>query len=130
MAADGKLSAAILEQPLDAETIRVLIMDNGFKQIFHDTIELTANCDGEMIYEKENGDHESSSFKKGDTFTFEATDKKLEKGRMTLKPEDGEGITVTSLERGQGQPVYSGSVEVKAEEGGLVLINELYLEDY
>ena len=56
MAADGKLSAAILEQPLDAETIRVLIMDNGFKQIFHDTIELTANCDGEMIYEKENGD--------------------------------------------------------------------------
>ena len=52
MAADGKLSAAILEQPLDAETIRVLIMDNGFKQIFHDTIELTANCDGEMIYEK------------------------------------------------------------------------------
>ena len=69
-------------------------MDNGFKQIFHDTIELTANCDGEMIYEKENGDHESSSFKKGDTFTFEATDKKLEKGRMTLKPEDGEGITV------------------------------------
>ncbi len=130
VAADGKLSAAILEQPLDAETIRVLIMDNGFKQIFHDTIELTANCDGEMIYEKENGDHESSSFKKGDTFTFEATDKKLEKGRMTLKPEDGEGIIVTSLERGQGQPVYSGSVEVKAEEGGLVLINELYLEDY
>ena len=72
----------------------------------------------------------TGSFKKGDTFTFEATDKKLEKGRMTLKPEDGEGITVTSLERGQGQPVYSGSVEVKAEEGGLVLINELYLEDY
>ena len=80
VAADGKLCAAILEQPLDAETIRVLIMDNGFKQIFHDTIELTANCDGEMVYEKENGDHESSSFKKGDTFTFEATDKKLENG--------------------------------------------------
>lgn len=28
------------------------------------------------------------------------------------------------------QPTYSGSIEVKAEEGGLVLINELYLEDY
>ncbi len=86
---------------------------------------------GKLIYEKENGENqESSSFKKGDTFTFEATDKKLENGRMTLKPEDSEGITVTSLERGQGQPTYSGSIEVKAEEGGLVLINELYLEDY
>ena len=130
VAADGKLCAAVLEQPFDAETIRVLIMDNGFKQIFHDTIELTANCDGELIYEKENGENQESSFKKGDTFSYEASDKKLENGRMILKPEDSEGITVTSLERGQGQPTYSGSIEVKAEEGGLVLINELYLEDY
>ena len=73
MAADGKLCAAVLEQPFDAETIRVLIMDNGFKQIFHDTIELTANCDGELIYEKENGENQESSFKKGDTFSYEAS---------------------------------------------------------
>ena len=130
VAAEGKVCGAILEQPLDADTIRVLIMDNGFKQIFHDNIELTANCNGEMIYEKENGDHESSSFKQGDTFSFEAADKKLENGRMILKPEDNEGLTVTSLERGQGKPTYSGSMEVKAEKDGLVLINELYLEDY
>ena len=69
-------------------------MDNGFKQIFHDTIELTANCDGELIYEKENGENQESSFKKGDTFSYEASDKKLENGRMILKPEDSEGITV------------------------------------
>lgn len=130
VAADGKLCAAILEQPLDADTIRVLIMDNGFKKISHDSISMTANCDGEMVYEKENGDHDSSFFKKGDTFIFKASDKKLENGRMILKPEDSEGITITSLERGQGQPTYSGSMEIKAENDGLVLINELYLEDY
>ena len=34
VAADGKLCAAVLEQPFDAETIRVLIMDNGLSRSF------------------------------------------------------------------------------------------------
>ena len=49
---------------------------------------------------------------------------------MTIKPDGEEGITICSIERSQGQPVYSGSLEIKKESDGLVLINELYLEDY
>ncbi len=35
VAADGKLCAALLERPFDARTIRVLLMDTGFKNLFH-----------------------------------------------------------------------------------------------
>jgi len=62
--------------------------------------------------------------------TLTAEDERLKHGRMTIIPEKEEGITIRSLERAQGQPVYSGSLEIKKEEEGLVLINELYLEDY
>ena len=34
VAADGKLCAAPLERPFDARTIRVLLMDTGFKNLF------------------------------------------------------------------------------------------------
>lgn len=35
VAADGKLCAALLEREFDAKTIRVLLMDTGFKSVFH-----------------------------------------------------------------------------------------------
>src|SRR5699024_9658334 len=33
-------------------------------------------------------------------------------------------------ERGYGKPSYCGHLEVTDEEGGLALVNELYVEDY
>lgn len=35
-----------------------------------------------------------------------------------------------SMNRSYGNPVYSGRLEISREDGGLVLVNELYLEDY
>ena len=50
---------------------------------------------------------------------------------MIFEPEDQEkGIRVISMNRSYGNPVYSGRLEISREDGGLVLVNELYLEDY
>ncbi len=61
-------------------------------------------------------------------------------GRIVLAPSDGRvvfcpadesaGIRVASVTRGQGAPVCPGRLEVSCEESGLVLVNELYMEDY
>ena len=130
MAADGKLCAALLERPFDARTIRVLLMDTGFKNLFHKKAELELNCDARLVCKNDDGDSKESTLKKGEVLTLTAEDERLKHGRMTIIPEKEEGITICSLERAQGQPVYSGSLEIKKEEEGLVLINELYLEDY
>ena len=130
VAADGKLCAALLERPFDARTIRVLLMDTGFKNLFHKKAELELNCDARLVCKNDDGDSKESTLKKGEVLTLTAEDERLKHGRMTIIPEKEEGITICSLERAQGQPVYSGSLEIKKEEEGLVLINELYLEDY
>ena len=55
----------------------------------------------------------------------------FQNGRVIFEPEDQEkGIRVISMNRSYGNPVYSGRLEISREDGGLVLVNELYLEDY
>ena len=113
VAADGKLCAALLERPFDARTIRVLLMDTGFKNLFHKKAELELNCDARLVCKNDDGDSKESTLKKGEVLTLTAEDERLKHGRMTIIPEKEEGITIRSLERAQGQPVYSGSLEIK-----------------
>ena len=49
---------------------------------------------------------------------------------IILNPDNPDGVTITSIERSQGTPVYTGKMEIKACDEGLVLVNDLYLEDY
>ena len=39
-------------------------------------------------------------------------------------------ITVHSLERAQGMPVYPGHMEITEESDGLLLLNEVDIEEY
>ena len=124
--ADGRICAGLAMHPFEAETIRVLVMDTGFHSIFHDTITLEFLSPGVMVIgEKE------QSFKAGDTVTFHSGDSKLAKNRIAFRPTDESvGIRVSTLSRGNGTPEYPGRLEIKQEPDGLVLVNELYLEDY
>ncbi len=44
--------------------------------------------------------------------------------------EEAGKISVTSLEKADGNPAYAGNMEIFREKDGLVLVNELSLEDY
>ncbi len=124
--ADGKLCAALIVRSAGADRIRVMIMDEGFHSLFHSKLELEFLCDGVM----RQGDTETE-YKAGDTLVLEAGDELLQNGRLILTPADqSQGIRICSLTRGQGTPVYEGRLEVVEDAKGLVLINELYLEDY
>lgn len=124
--ADGKLCAALTMRSFQADTIRVLIMDTGFESIFHDTVELEFLCSGSYIVNKKEKD-----FSVGDTLTLTADHELLKEGRIVFEPDDEmKGIRITSMERSYGIPVYPGRLEVVKAEDGLVIINELYLEDY
>lgn len=124
--ADGKLCAALIVRPFQADTIRVLVMNTNFASIFHDRIQLEFLSNGVYV-----ADEKEYPFSVGETMTLEPGDSLFDKGRIIFEPEDKEkGIRVLSIERSKGIPVYTGRLEVAREEDSLVLVNELYLENY
>lgn len=130
VAADGQLCAALLEREFDAKTIRVLIMDTGFKNLFHPSADITLNSPAQIEYENSKGKTEMERVEAGTRLTIGPGDERLKYGRMVITPDGEEGITLNSVERSQGAPSYGGKLEIKECDQGVVLINDLYLEDY
>lgn len=92
----------------EPETIRVLLMDTGYQSYYH----------GEAVVSAA-----------GETYAYTPDSPELSDGPVILEG-GGQGICVTSISR-QGQaPVYEGTLEIHAGDGGLLLINELPLETY
>ena len=128
--ADGKICAALTTEKPDINMIRVLIMTNGFKSLFHDTI--TLSCDSMAVLEYgDEKDAKTESIAAGETVTIKPGDSRLASGRLTFRSaNEGGMITVHSLERAQGMPVYPGHMEITEESDGLLLLNEVDLEEY
>lgn len=130
VAAGGKLCGALVERKFDAKTIRVLLMDDGFKNITHQSVDLTVHGPAVLEYDLEPGKTGSQELADGDRVVLSPGDKRLAGGRLVIRPSADNGITINSINRSYGNPTYSGSLEVRETAGGLVLVNDLYLEDY
>ena len=123
--AKGKICAVLSVRDLKADTIRVLLMDDGFKSLYHGSVRLL--CDAPLQFTQ--GDFQQT-IPAGKEICVSAGDGQCGGGRILLEPENGAEISVLSLNRAQGTPSYAGRLELIETENGLVLINELYLEDY
>lgn len=128
--ADGEICAALTTEKPDIDKIRVLIMTDGFSSLYHDRIVLS--CDTPAVLEYGDGANQTKrQLSAGESVTVERGDARLANGRMSLRPLDEDGaITVSSLKRGQGTPVYPGHMEITEEADGLLLLNEVDLEEY
>lgn len=122
----GKISAALITEAIKAENIRVLLETSGFKDIYHDKVEFTATSD--FTVSTKTAEH---TYKKGEAVTIEPEDEQFKDGRITVKTSSEDAkIELLSLERSYGNPKYRGSLEISKEEKGLILINELPVEEY
>lgn len=122
----GKISAALITESIKAQNIRVLISTNGYQSYYHNKVELTATSD--YILSCEDTEKE---YKKGEVVTIEPGNALLSQGRInvTTKEEDGR-IQIRSIERSVGIPSYRGSIEIAVGDRGLLVVNELPLEEY
>lgn len=96
----------------DAECplIRVLIKTNGFEQITHSLVELSVA---------------------GKVFKIAPDDPRFQSGTICIEPKNpGERITINSLTRGCGTPSYRGKLELFSTAEGIVIVNEVPLEEY
>lgn len=123
---DGKISAAIITESIKAENIRVLLKTSDYKGLYHSSIEFTATSDFTVSTK-----NKEKSYKKGDKVTVKKGDKLFDDGRITIKTskEDAK-IKILSINRSYGNPKYRGSIEISEEDNGLIVVNELPLEEY
>ena len=128
--ANGEICAALTTDKPEMDNIRILLMDNGFQTLFHDRIELS--CDKMAVLEYGTGQNKKTqSVAAGEKVTFKTGDGRLDSGRVVFRPVDEDGmITVHSLERSQGIPIYPGHMEITGETDGLLILNEVELESY
>ncbi len=122
-----KICAALLTRDFSAQNIRVLIMDSGYTSIFHSEVAL--RCDG--VLRIHYGDDTEELLEPGTRITLKPGDERLSAGRIRIETADpGNQIEVLTVERSQGVPSYFGSFEISEEPEGLLLLNDVDLEDY
>ncbi len=123
---DGKISAALITESIKAENIRVLIKTTGYQNIYHDSVEFTATSDF-TVSTKET----EKTYQEGETVTIKPGDELFENGRITVKAaSENAKIKLLSVERSSGNPKYRGSIEIAEDDDGLIIVNELPLEEY
>lgn len=122
--ADGEVCGAIKNKPLQADNIRVIIKTSGFRDIFFN--EAVFCADSGMIVETGEESYETAS---GETVVFNPDTEDFNEGRIKLIPKSGE-IQFQSVNRGIGTPSYGGTIEVSLYDEGIVVVNEVGIEDY
>ena len=111
----------------DNPLIRVVIKTNGFQHIAHNKIEISAEhgllikSEKQTMQEIAPNEHtiispENENFQKGSIW-------------ITTKA-DNDRIVVHSLTRGYGNPSYRGKLELYSTAEGIVIVNELPVEEY
>lgn len=123
---EGKVCAVLLREKPDLTTIRVLIGTNGFAGVYHETVEITSDT----AFKMQCGETEQF-FEAGEICRLRPADFEKENKRryFTSCTPDGR-LTISQLKRSQGTPSYRGTLEVFWREEGMVLINELPIEEY
>ena len=136
--ADGCVQAALVVKEETMENIRVLVRTTGFAGLYHDSVSVTADCELSLITDAY-GQRETKVIPAGETlvidresglfFPEEGTDSvssviRIEPAALTGR------ISLNSVQRSQGTPSYRGCLELRKEKEGIVVINELLLEEY
>lgn len=122
--ADGEVCGAIKNKPLQVDNIRVIIKTSGFRDIFFN--EAVFCADSGMIVETGEESYETAP---GETVVFNPDTEDFNEGRIKLIPKSGE-IQFRSVNRGIGTPSYGGTLEVSLYDEGIVVVNEVGIEDY
>lgn len=112
------------------ETIRVLIKSTGYESLFHEKVTVTADTDFSISYGAYD-DLKTVQYAAGEEVVIDGGSEYFSGDRMTVTPDVLTGrVCIKEIKRNQGVPFYRGHVELEKTESGIVVINELSLEEY
>lgn len=123
---DNLVEAALITEDIYAKNIRVLISETDYTGYYHREVVLTSNTDITLSY----GDT-VKEYKAGEQLRFSNGSEELASGsaRIVSKAEGGK-ITISSIKRQSGNPSYRGVLELSKNDQGVLIINELPVEEY
>ena len=127
---DGEIQACLVVREEAMENIRVLVKTSDFGSAFHETLEMKADCDLSVIsgpYEA----RQTTVVPAGEILTIGKDSELFAGGRVRIEPAVLTGhISLLNVNRSQGVPSYRGSLELEKQQDGIVVINEVLLEEY
>jgi stage II sporulation protein D len=124
--ADSKIVAALIKEPIRAQNIRVLIKTDNFAGLFHKEVRFTSDKGITVTV----GDKETK-YDAGEEVSLKIGDEALSRKRVYIKSNSESGkIKLLSVNRTDGNPSYRGSMEIESTENGLIIINDVPIEEY
>lgn len=128
---DGRIVAALVPKEERMETIRALIKTSGYGGAYHDSVILLADCECTVRVSGPDGAY-IKSLEAGEELTIsKESDLFRDTDRIYITPDILTGhIFLENVDRAQGNPSYRGSLEFQRTPDGIVVINEVLLEEY
>ena len=127
---DGKICAFLILPKEQMEYIRVAIRQSDYSGLYHKEITLQSSEELTLSY-LENGEKKEESLPAGRELVLSQDMNYLKEGMLKVVNPTNSGKTdLLSVHRNQGVPSYRGNFEICKTEKGLLLINELLLEEY
>lgn len=123
---DHTVQAAIVTEDIYKKDIRVLIGTSNYEGYSHSLLTLTSDEPFTVTYGEQVDEYEA-----GQKLEFRNGSKEIKDGvaRIKTKSENGR-ITLTNVERQSGNPSYRGVIELSKKNDGVIVINELPVEEY
>lgn len=127
---DGKICAFLILPKEQMEYIRVAIQQSDYRGLYHKEIILQSSEELTLSY-LENGEKKEEPLLAGKKLVLSQDTDYLKEGMLKVVNPTNSGKTdLLSVHRNQGVPSYRGNFEIHKTEEGLLLINELLLEEY
>ena len=127
---DGRICAFLILPKERMEYIRVAVQQSDYQGLYHKEIVLQSSEELTLSY-LETGEGKEESLPAGKKLVLSQDAGYLKEGTLKVVNSTNSGkIDLLSVHRSQGVPSYRGNFEIHKTEEGLLLINELLLEEY
>ncbi len=127
---DGRIQAALAVKEETMENIRVLVKTSNYGSAWHESVELLADCDL-RIQSGAAGAERETILPAGEKLVIDRESELFQGGKVCIEPSALTGrISLLRVERSQGIPSYRGRLELELQEDGIVVVNEVLLEEY
>lgn len=123
--AENKICGIYMVREADAEKIRVIISTSEYKSLYHDEIV----CSSEKGLKVTLGS-ETITVGAGEEFSINKESAYFNNGRVFIEAAEGGKILFSNISRKSGEALYPGKIELSLSGDGILMINEVYLEDY
>ena len=127
---DGEICAFLMAKEEAMEYIRVLLKNADYGGRFHDSV--TVKGDTEYVIRYGAYDNMADEVHSaGEEVDIDSKSAYFQSDRIYIIPSVLTGrITLNNVNRSQGAPSYRGTIELVRTEDGMVVVNEVLLEEY